>query len=68
MLQAFTLLDHAKLELEFNTAHNTLCYCRLSSVLSTKAGTTSLYNKKPRARQQWAPVDQIREPGLRADP
>jgi hypothetical protein len=67
MLQAFTLLDHTKLESELNTVHNTLCYCLFPSVLFTKAGAT-FYTIRSPARQQRAPIDQIREPGLCADP
>lgn len=47
MLQAFTLLNHTKLESEVNTVHNTLCYCSFSSVLFTQAGTTSYTIRSP---------------------
>jgi len=47
MLQAFTLLNHTKLESELNTVHNTLCYCSFSSVPLTQAGTTSYTIRSP---------------------
>jgi hypothetical protein len=51
MLQAFTLLNKAKLKSQLTTVGKPSTLCPSSSVPLTQASPTSFYNKKLSARQ-----------------